>query len=43
MNVIYDNLSLRRPKLEYVSPPICEAVVVVSGSGFVVVLQGDIE
>jgi len=36
MNVILDNLFLRKPRIEYVSPPICEATVNESGSGEVI-------
>ena len=33
MNVVLDNLFLRKPRIEYVSPPICEATVNTSSSG----------
>jgi hypothetical protein len=43
MNSVIDNLFLRRPKLEYTSPPICEAAVEFSGSSVIVIVEGDIE
>jgi hypothetical protein len=41
MNVILDNLFLRKPRIEYVSPPICESTVNTSSSGEVVTSSED--
>jgi hypothetical protein len=43
MNSVIDILFLRRPKLEYTSPPICEAKVEFSGSSVLVIIEGDAE
>lgn len=43
MNTVIDNLFWRRPKIEYTSPPICEATVEFSGSSIMVIIEGDIE
>jgi hypothetical protein len=41
MNVVLDNLFLRKPRIEYVSPPICEATVITSSSGEIVTSSDD--
>lgn len=43
MNTVLDNIFLRRPPIEYTSPPICEATVEFSGSSVIVIVEGDIE
>jgi len=41
MNVVLDTLYLRKPRIEYVSPPICDAIF--SSSGGPVIILPDIE
>jgi len=41
MNIVLDNLFLRKPKIEYISPPICEAMVITSSSGEIVTSSED--
>lgn len=40
MNLVLDTLFLRRPKINYVSPPVCEAIF--SGTGSPIIILADI-
>lgn len=42
MNTLLDTLFLRKPRIEYVSPPICDSTVVESGSGESVMTSDDL-
>jgi hypothetical protein len=43
MNIILDTLFLRKPRIEYVSPPICEATILASGSGESIMTSADMD